>query len=498
MKSLSGLVVLGWMVASAQAGTFSIVAIPDTQYYGGSDVSFVYADQMNWIKNNAAAYNIKLVLGLGDIVDNGGGTGCTTALPNEPSTALWQNASNAVGILDSANIPYMMTIGNHDYDCHNDIPEPRTAANFNQYFGPSRYANKSWFTAGQHGWYETGSNENFYNTFVINGRDFLVLSLEFFPRTVVLNWANTVVSAFPNHEVIVIMHAFLNYDTSGSPGSASRLGNGMSDSAATYYPGFATSGIANNGSDMWTKFVSLHPNIRTVLSGHIRLPSPGTYAVNDPLNKTGVAPYPASNGAGRRSDLNNTGHRVNQLLSDYQGQGLSGYFGYGYLRIYTFDDVADTLKAQTFSPAIASDSTAIETMMTNRQKSTSNPEIATLPAAWKTDPYNAFTMTYEPMSSSGGGPSPSPSPTSGSGITITSPKAGAQSSTSVKMSATASESSTVTAMAVYDNNVLVQKVSGSSVNFTVTLAAGTHNVVFQDWYNSGASVDKKSISVTVP
>jgi len=50
---------------------FSIVLFPDTQYYNGQN-SYVFSDQANWVVANQSALNIKMVLGLGDIVDGGG------------------------------------------------------------------------------------------------------------------------------------------------------------------------------------------------------------------------------------------------------------------------------------------------------------------------------------------------------------------------------------------------------------------------------------------
>src|SRR5689334_7495965 len=63
--------------ASAQASIsgsdpdFSIVLFPDTQYYNGS-YNYLFQDQVNWVVANQAVLNIKMVIGLGDIVDGGG------------------------------------------------------------------------------------------------------------------------------------------------------------------------------------------------------------------------------------------------------------------------------------------------------------------------------------------------------------------------------------------------------------------------------------------
>ena len=50
---------------------FSIVLFPDTQYYNAQN-AYVFKDQANWVVTNQSALNIKMVIGLGDMVDDGG------------------------------------------------------------------------------------------------------------------------------------------------------------------------------------------------------------------------------------------------------------------------------------------------------------------------------------------------------------------------------------------------------------------------------------------
>jgi len=103
---------------------FSIVLFPDTQYYNGS-YNYVFQDQVNWVVANQAALNIKMVIGLGDIVDGGGypvdstGKIVGTCQTTPPSTwqKQWQQAQAAVKVLTSHGIPYQPTIGNHGYYC---------------------------------------------------------------------------------------------------------------------------------------------------------------------------------------------------------------------------------------------------------------------------------------------------------------------------------------------------------------------------------------------
>jgi len=108
---VSVLSLAGWL--SAQTPTpshtpsdeFTIVALPDTQFYSSLNPQ-IFAAQTQWIANHVQDQNIQLVVGLGDIVDGGG------------DLTQWQNADAAVRLLNG-KVPYMMAIGNHDYDQNN-------------------------------------------------------------------------------------------------------------------------------------------------------------------------------------------------------------------------------------------------------------------------------------------------------------------------------------------------------------------------------------------
>src|SRR4051812_29286642 len=91
---------------SSQDADFSIVLFPDTQYYNSKN-AYVFKDQANWVVAHRAALNIKMVIGLGDIIDGGGypidshanviGT-CERA-PSSSWQTQWQQAQAAVKIL---------------------------------------------------------------------------------------------------------------------------------------------------------------------------------------------------------------------------------------------------------------------------------------------------------------------------------------------------------------------------------------------------------------
>src|SRR6185369_8078214 len=176
------------------ADEFTIIALPDTQFYSALNPQ-IFAAQTQWIANHVRDQNIKLVVGLGDIVDGGG------------DLAQWQNADAAVRLLDG-KVPYMMAIGNHDYDQNNPAGRTASTQNFNAFFGPARYAGAAWYK----GSFPAGSNENFYGVVNINGRNYLIVVLEFAARDSALAWADGILKANQDKDVIIVTHMFTYMD----------------------------------------------------------------------------------------------------------------------------------------------------------------------------------------------------------------------------------------------------------------------------------------------
>ena len=272
------------------APDFTFILFPDTQ----NEAQYfpqVMASQTKWVANNRTNLNIQAVLGLGDIVNDGA------------STAQQQNADAAIKVLDNAGVPYLLSIGNHDYDGANTGASARNATGFNRWWGPGRYAGKSYYK----GHYPSGSNENFYGTFTINGKPYLILVLEYIPRTASLNWAASVVQANPDKEVIVVTHSFTFVD--GTRVDQCDTNDLNRD---------------NDGDETWAAFASRYANIIMVVNGHLT----------------------AALGA-RRADLGVNGNLVNEMFSNYQTQANGGN---GWLRIVTFHPNSNTISVKTYSP----------------------------------------------------------------------------------------------------------------------------------------------------
>ena len=76
----------------ASAESFSIIVLPDTQFYSESYPE-TYMAQTRWIRQRAEPDNVKFVIHLGDIVQN----------PDEPQE--WEVADRAHRLLDGV-VPY--------------------------------------------------------------------------------------------------------------------------------------------------------------------------------------------------------------------------------------------------------------------------------------------------------------------------------------------------------------------------------------------------------
>jgi len=292
--ALSTAPAVGPVLDLPEADEFSIVFLPDTQYYSARYPELFRA-QTRWIADNRTRFNIQAVLHEGDSVHG-----------NEAEQ--WANAGAAVGILDAAEIPYLIAIGNHDYDTFSDADRRTTA--FNAAFPPGRYTAHAWWRGG---FYEAGHTENAYCLLSIGSVEYLFLSLEFGPRQVVIDWAHDILARYRDHWVILVTHSFLYIDgTRVSPGD---------EHNPKIYPLGAS---ANDGEDLWTKLVRLHDNIHWVQSGH----------------------HVGGNAAYRR-DESRGGTAVHQVFANWQ-EGPNG--GDGWLRLVTFGN--GRARVQTFSPPL--------------------------------------------------------------------------------------------------------------------------------------------------
>lgn len=187
----------------SDADDFTIVVLPDTQYYSDPDSGHdgypeLFHAQTQWVRDNREAYNIVAVIHNGDIVNHG-------ARPEE-----WVIASAAMARLETPEdalpegVPYGVCAGNHDQNTNGVDGE--TAA-FNTHFGIDRFAGRPYY--GGH--YGSNNDENWV-TFAAGGLEFVVVNLEYdtTPDPAVLSWARSVFEAHPDAFGVLNTHYLLN------------------------------------------------------------------------------------------------------------------------------------------------------------------------------------------------------------------------------------------------------------------------------------------------
>lgn len=227
--------------------TYCFAVIPDTQILSHYDnvegsTSTHLANIYNWLLENQEEKRIKYAISVGDITEY--------SYESEYNRA-WEHIQKLSG-----KIPYSLIMGNHDkYDYKEQgyVSEKMSDFLFNKTFYNDTYL------AELDGWYGQRTNDNdvscSYNAFTVGTTQWLLLNLDFGPTDDMLTWANEVVSAYPDHKVIVATHAYLYRD-----------GSTLDDTEC--YPASKHNPEFNDGDDIFEKFVKKHENIVLVLSGH--------------------------------------------------------------------------------------------------------------------------------------------------------------------------------------------------------------------------------------
>jgi len=291
---------------NSTASKFTIIGLPDTQFYteepqgansGGGGNSGIFKAQTTWIANHRLDSNIAFVVQFGDCVQNGDNP------PGTDKQIEWKRVDTAIKIIENPNvplkdgIPYGLCVGNHDQSANGD-PNGTTTF-YNQYFGTSRFAGRDYY-GGHYG----SNSDNHYELFSAGGIDFIHISLEYNNNSTsaekaalqpVLDWADALLKTYSNRKAILSTHNLL---TTGNPASFQGPGQKIYDD------------LKDN------------PNLFLMLAGHVA-------------------------GEGRRTDVFN-GNTIYSVMADYQSGYTNG--GNGYLRIMQFRPAENLLTVKTYSP----------------------------------------------------------------------------------------------------------------------------------------------------
>jgi hypothetical protein len=280
-----------------------LAILPDTQYYSRHAPSTFYG-QTQFLANNKTNLNIKYVLHEGDVTKFN-------------STDQWQVAATAMNTLQNAGIGYSILPGNHDYEGN--------SANRNSYmlnyFPVSKLDDQPTFGGAYSNSAYVNAACNTYSLFSAGGIDWLVLSLEWGPRDGVVDWADSLMKAYPNRQAMIVTHSYLDYD-----GTIMDHNNPLQEGNPQDYDFASLPGGVNDGLEMWNKLKD-NPNLLFVFNGHSTAPGytygdHGEYGENDP---EGAGAYLASTA--------DDGHTVHQMIANYQNMPN---YGQGWLRLLEF------------------------------------------------------------------------------------------------------------------------------------------------------------------
>lgn len=225
---------------STSADRFSIAVYPDTQQEVLSRTDTRYLERAQYLVSHRSELDLRFLASTGD-----------NANWDTPSHDQYRVLDAGVRPIEAAGIPYSLAIGNHDSNATavggsarpglNIHDEQRRTTTFNAFFNASRFG-------AVRGAFEAGKVDNVWSSFEANGKKWMVLSLELWPRPAAVAWARQVVASHPDHNVIISTHSYLS-----SGGAISTSNGGYGDTSPKY---------------LWDQVVKQYPNVKIVLSGH--------------------------------------------------------------------------------------------------------------------------------------------------------------------------------------------------------------------------------------
>jgi hypothetical protein len=219
---------------AADTAPFTIVVLPDTQYYAKNGRP-EFGRQVDWVIENRERANIAFVSQVGDLVQNGSRV-----------RAEWELADEVMSRLDGV-VPWAVVPGNHDYNVFNGCAEAADA--YAKHFGPERFEEFDWFGGA------SPSGLSTYQVVDAGWRTMLFLHLEIDVPAATMAWAQRVIDEHPDLPTVVTTHVYL------SCGLEKRWRrphcNPKGSSAET----------------TWRTLIRTNPQVFLVLSGH----SPGEY-----------------------------------------------------------------------------------------------------------------------------------------------------------------------------------------------------------------------------
>lgn len=282
---------------------FSLVHMTDSQYLVESYPA-AYTAMMSWTLANREARQIEFTVNTGDIIQNYQRAEHNT----DRAVDEFVMGSRIHSLLDDAGMPNSVLPGNHDNK------NGRDSDLYNEYFGPDRYADQPWYLGSR----EPDRTDANVTTFQSDGAEFVVISLAYGYSQADLDWAQEVIDAHPDSNVIIAAHEHV-----------------MPASRATDPPiearraDFDAGRWLSRGDVLWDTIIAPNPNVAMVLSGHRN--GVGTIVTED----AGGIP----------------GHTVVEMVADYQQFHTErGARDTALLRLLQVDLNGEAMAVNTYSP----------------------------------------------------------------------------------------------------------------------------------------------------
>jgi len=269
-----------------------VLIISDPQYATSNDPS-IFVDQITWV----IAQCPDLVLLTGDLVDDNV-TG--VYLP------YWPAVQAGLARLTAAGIKWAAVPGNHDY-----LPLLTRTTLINTYVPIP-----SWLTP-----MTAGHVENTWGFVTLAGREWLVVCLEWTPSDAVVTWAAGVIDAHPDVSVMLVTHAWMNWNGTQLTTASVIASN----------PVLATTPAEGQsaGAELWANLASTRSSVRLVLCGHVEAEFLGAQVVR------------------YRTDTRGDGSACHQMECNYQEQVP---YGGGWVSDLRFDEANRNLSYEAYSP----------------------------------------------------------------------------------------------------------------------------------------------------
>ncbi|MGO4692994.1 LamG-like jellyroll fold domain-containing protein [Paenibacillus sp. 2TAB26] len=256
--------------------TYTFAIIPDPQYVVQSKPE-ILEKQLQFIADNYVSKNIAMTVNVGDTTQSS-------------AAKEWASADKAYKILDQANVPYIVTRGNHDLN----------GSGYLDTMGPNRFAGTEHFKGA------SPSGLSTYSIITAGSYKYMFLAVDSVgnnsSNTKERDWAKTVLNENPKMPTVIFSHNIMKIDDNGQVSEGGQ------------------------GSLFWRDLVENYDQVFMMVGGH-------------------------NSGAGLNVKKKANGNEVLQVLTDYQSD-IAG--GNGWTSFFEFDEKSKEIRVKTFSPYVDS------------------------------------------------------------------------------------------------------------------------------------------------